>query len=205
MITPIEIQNKSFKNGIGYDKKDVDHFINEILKSYEVAYRENMELNDKVATLGQGIQYYKSIEKTLQKALVLAEKTAESTRLAAMNNAKQIENEAITKAHIILADAKNELNRIHDQSILLIQQYERYKAQFKNLAKVQVELLESENFNISRAKLDSIYDTSVNVGAKMKLESKPISERDPGQMAGVVEGAEPGELEDWDYIDFESS
>ena len=48
MITPVEIQSKSFKSGIGYDKKDVDGFITEILENYEELYRSNVELKDKV-------------------------------------------------------------------------------------------------------------------------------------------------------------
>ena len=50
MITPVEIQSKSFKSGIGYDKKDVDGFITEILENYEELYRSNVELKDKVNT-----------------------------------------------------------------------------------------------------------------------------------------------------------
>lgn len=156
MITPIEIQTKTFKSGgLGYDKKDVDSFLREVLKSYEIAYRENMELNDKVATLNQGIQYYKSIEKTLQKALVIAEKTAEETKAAAMDRAKIIEDQARTKAEVILADAKNELEHIHQQTIALVQQYDKYKAQFKHLAQAQVELIESDSFSIQVAKADT--------------------------------------------------
>ena len=76
MLTPIEIQSKSFKSGgLGYDKREVDQFMREVLSGYEVLYRENMELRDKVTALTQGIQYYKTIEKTLQKALVLAYKS----------------------------------------------------------------------------------------------------------------------------------
>ncbi|MBQ6024627.1 MAG: DivIVA domain-containing protein, partial [Lachnospiraceae bacterium] len=83
MLTPVEIQAKTFKSGgLGYDKKDVESFMREVTRSYEILYRENMELKDKVAVLNEGIQYYKSIEKTLQKALVLAEKTAETTKEA---------------------------------------------------------------------------------------------------------------------------
>ena len=91
MLTPIEIQSRTFKSGLGYDKKEVDQFIKEILAGYESMYRENMELNDKLNTLNEGIQYYKSIEKTLQKALVLAQKTAEDTQAAAQKKAKLIE------------------------------------------------------------------------------------------------------------------
>ena len=123
-------------------------------------YRENMELNDKVAVLSEGIQYYKTIEKTLQKALVLAEKTAEDTKIAALEKAKAIEKEANTRSQLIVADAKNELEHIHNQTIQLIQQYEKYKCQFKNLAKVQMELIESECFNINLARLDAFIDTN---------------------------------------------
>lgn len=160
MVTPIEIQNKSFKSGgLGYDKKDVDGFLKEVLKSYEAVYRENMELNDKLAVLNDRIQYYKTIEKTLQKALVLAEKTAEDTKNAALKNAKTIENEAIVKAQLIVSDAKNERDQLHNQTIQLVQQYEKYKAQFKNLAKAQVEVLESDSFSINVANLDAFIST----------------------------------------------
>lgn len=154
MITPVEFQNKTFKTGIGYDKRDVDHFVDQLLAEYENLYKENMELNDKINTLNEGISYYKSIEKTLQKALVLAEKTAEETKEAAQKQAKIIEAEARTKAQLILADANNELNKLQQKIIQLISQYESYKAQFKHLAAAQCELLESDSFQIHIADLD---------------------------------------------------
>ena len=156
MLTPVEIQNKSFKSGgLGYDRKEVDNYLKEIVRSYEEVYRENMELNDKVAVLNDGLQYYKSIEKTLQKALLLAEKTAEETKIAAQKEAKRIQKEATTQANIMLADAKNELEALHQKTIALIQQYEKYKAQFKHLAKANIELIESDAFSINIAKLDA--------------------------------------------------
>lgn len=158
MITPIELQSKTFKTGIGYDKKDVDHFLSELQRGYEVTYKENMELTDKINTLNEGINYYKSIEKTLQKALVLAEQTAEETKNAARQKAQAIEDEAIAKARLIMADAVNELAHIKQQTIQLIRQYEAYKAQFKHLAAAQCELLESDGFNIHIADLDVFTD-----------------------------------------------
>ena len=131
MLTPVEIQSKVFKSGgLGYDKKDVENFRADVLRSNEDTYRENMELKDKVSVLNEGIQYYKTIEKTLQKALMLAEKTAEETRSNAAKEAKRIEQEARTKASIIVADARNELSSLHRQTQELIRQYEKYRAEF---------------------------------------------------------------------------
>ena len=156
MLTPVEMQGKTFKSGgLGYDKKDVEAFFRAVTKDYETLYRENMELKDKVAVLNEGIQYYKSIEKTIQKALVLAEKTAETTKEAANKEAKNIEKEARIKANIMLADARNELESLHNKTIALTQQYEKYKLQFKNLAKAQIEMLETDAFSINVARLDA--------------------------------------------------
>lgn len=147
MLTPIEIQSRVFKSvGLGYDKKDVDSFMKEIVESYESLYREKMELMDKINVLNNGIQNYKAMEKTMQKALVLAQKTADDTQETAMRNAHVIEKEALAKADLIVNDARRSLEQIHQKTVFLAQQYEKYKLQFKSLAAAQMELLESESF-----------------------------------------------------------
>ena len=157
MLTPVEIQNRAFKSGgLGYDKKDVDSFMKEISESYELLYREKMELADKVNVLNDALQSYKTMEKTMQKALVLAQKTAEETQETALRNAHAIEKEAMTKSEIIVSDAKRELERIHQKIVQLCQQYEKYKLQFKNLAAAQIELLETESFQIHMMDLPTV-------------------------------------------------
>ena len=44
MLTPIDVQSKSFKSGMGYSKADVDSFLTNLYADYETLYRENMEL-----------------------------------------------------------------------------------------------------------------------------------------------------------------
>ena len=177
MLTPVEIQNRAFKSvGLGYDKKDVDSFMKEIVISYELLYREKMELADKVNVLNDALQNYKSIEKTLQKALVLAQKTAEETQEAAERKAHAIEKEAKTNAEIIVSDAKHEFDRVQQMTVQLCQQYEKYKLQFKNLAAAQIELLETESFqihmmNYPTVELDSAKQTELP-------EEAPISDNE---------------------------
>ena len=211
MLTPVEIQAKTFKSGgLGYDKKDVESFMREVTRSYEILYRENMELKDKVAVLNEGIQYYTSIEKTLQKALVLAEKTAETTKEAANKDAKRIEKEARVKANILLADAKNELENLHNKTIALLQQYEKYKAQFKNLAQAQIDLLETDAFNINIQKLDVFISEETDTSKTEKEYDE--TENDVHELV-AEEGApmykdsfsEEGEEVEFDYTDFKDN
>lgn len=156
MITPIELQSKTFKTGIGYDKKDVDGFLAELLKNYETLYKENMEQNDRINTLNEGINYYKSIEKTLQKALILAEQAAEDTKEAARKQAKAIEDEASGKASLLLSESYKEVVQLKQQTLKLVQQYEAFKAQFKHLAAAQAEMLEGEAFRLHIDDLDAL-------------------------------------------------
>lgn len=178
MLTPVEIQNRVFKSGgLGYDKKDVDAFMKEIVDSYELLYREKMELTDKVNVLNDALQNYKTIEKTMQKALMLAQKTAEETQETALRNAHAIEKEAMTKSEIIVSDAKHELERIHQKTVQLCQQYEKYKLQFKNLAAAQIELLETESFQIHMMDLPVVELESLKK-AENKEEEPEFNEED---------------------------
>lgn len=180
MITPIEIQNKVFKSGgLGYDKKDVDGFMEEILENYETLYRERMEMNDRINVLNEGLQYYKTIEKTLQKALVLAERTAEETKGTAMKNALLIEQEAVSKANIILEDAKRELDLIRKQTIELVRQYDMYKAKFKSLVNSQTELLDSQSFTVNLDQLSMFETVPESIDTPVELfgeHSEPMRE-----------------------------
>jgi len=155
VITPIDIQSRNFKTGMGYSKADVDSFFQTVSADFEALYRENLELKDKISILNDGINHYKSIEKSLQKALVLAEQTAEETINSAKSNATVIEQEAVLKAQSIVADAKIELDHIHNKTIELIQQYEKYRTQYRALAQAQADLLESDAFNIEVASLEA--------------------------------------------------
>lgn len=166
MITPIDIQARNFKTGMGYSKADVDAFFQTLTTDFEALYRENLELKDKINILNDGINHYKSIEKSLQKALVLAEQTAEDTISSAKANATVIEQEAVLKAQSIVADAKIELDHIHAKTIELIQQYEKYRAQYKSLAKAQMDLLDTPAFNIEVASLDAFTKLQENVADK---------------------------------------
>ncbi len=192
MLTPVELQNKQFKaSGLGYDKKDVDGFLRLVSDSYEEIYRSKVELEDKVSELDDALNHYRTIEKTMQKALILAEKTAEETRANAIENARQIENDAVTKSQIILSDARRELEKINQQIINLNQTFETYKINFKNLANAQIEIINSDSFKISASLL-----TTEGIAVPKKFYEKK-EERN----ANVEEEQPEEQVNDFEIID----
>ena len=176
MLTPIDVQAKTFKSGMGYSKADVDSFLTNLYADYETLYRENMELKDKTGLLNESLSRYKDIDKSLQKALVLAETTSEETIASAKTNAAVIEQEARVKAEAIVADAKQELENIRSMTTELIQRYEAYKSQYKALASAQMELLSSSAFNIELAKVESLVVSEAP-------EAKPVYQEAAAQVA----------------------
>lgn len=191
MITPIEIQNKVFRSGgLGYDKRDVDSFMQELLENYESLYRDKMEMNDRMNVLNEGLQYYKTIEKTLQKALVLAERTAEETKSNALQNAKLIEQEAVSKANLILEDAKRELDQIRKQTIELVRQYDMYKAKFKSLAAAQTELLDSQSFTIQLDQMSMFEDVPDTMEVPTGIYNDSMQEQDENPLDSFEEDIE---------------
>ena len=80
MLTPVDVKQKKFKGGIGYDKNDVNTFFDEVVASYQEQYKTNADLKAKVITLTDENQHYKIMEEDLQKKLMLAEKNTEVAR-----------------------------------------------------------------------------------------------------------------------------
>jgi DivIVA domain-containing protein len=86
MLTPVDIQQKRFKSGLGFDKKDVSAFFEEVSKSYGELYRSNAELKEKGITLTDTVQHYKVKEEDLNKTLLRAEKNSQESLSNAVKN-----------------------------------------------------------------------------------------------------------------------
>ena len=112
MLSPTDIQNKELKKSKlgGYNIEEVNEFIEEVSKSYQESINENYALKDKINALNESIQYYQSMESTIQNVLVLADKTAQDTKGAANVEADKIVQEAKLSADktIELANQKAE-------------------------------------------------------------------------------------------------
>lgn len=186
MYTPAELREKVFKSGHGYEKKDVDQFLNELFSDYDQLLQENADLKKRGKDLGDSISYYKSIEKILQKALVLAEKTAQDTKATAVKEAETIEAEARIKAKMIQSDAINKLELLEHKALNLIHQYDFFKIQFQNLLNAQLELINSGSFNVNTE--DFLYH---------EKQQDPLEDNmGGGQVSGQMEEAAPAQIMD---------
>jgi vacuolar-type H+-ATPase subunit H len=122
--------------------------MNEIAADYSLLYRSNVELKDKVNTLNESLQHYKTIEDSMQKALTLSEKTSEETINAAGDRARQITTEAEFKAESMLENARKELDDLKNEIYRLTIQRDKFKTQFATILNSELKMLDGEIVDI---------------------------------------------------------
>lgn len=147
MLTPLEIENKTFSKQVvnGYSTNEVHEFMTSLLKDYEQLYKENIEYKDKIAMLNQGIQHYKSIEETLQNALVVAQGTAETVKQNAKAEADNILKQAELNASKSVDEIKKQIMEKEIQYGETKKQFDVYKAKMEALLISQLEILKEMN------------------------------------------------------------
>ncbi len=147
MLTPVDLKQKKFKTGLGFDKKDVSTFFDEVSESYQELYKANAELKSKVLTLTDEVQHYKLTEEELQKKLMVAEKNAEVSKSNAAREAKTMEMEAKARANEIVSQAYRDLDDAEEKFKKLQAQYSDYKIKYAELVKKHLVLLGDYDFD----------------------------------------------------------
>ena len=144
MITPLDIQNKVFKQEFrGYSKSEIDEFLNLIIESYEKLYRESIESRDKIPAMQNVIDNYKALETTLKDTLVVAQSTGEQVQSQAKEKAAVIIGEAEMTAKKIINDAHEEVRKISFKYDELKRSIDVYRARMTALLNSQLDLLDN--------------------------------------------------------------
>jgi cell division initiation protein len=104
-ITVVDIQHKTFKKQLqGYDRTEVDAFLDEVIESIEDEATARAALEAEIADLRERISHFKAMEESLQHTLVLAQRTADEVKAAAHKEADLIKAEARMQAERQVAD-----------------------------------------------------------------------------------------------------
>jgi len=142
MINPLEIQAVEFGKAMrGYQTGEVDKFIDDVFKDYEIIFKENKDLKEQVRILEEQLGTYKNMEKTLNETLILASDTAKNLKDNALKEAEFINKKAEEEAKRIIEKANGEVMRIKGEFEDTKKQVVIFNERYKNLLKSQIELL----------------------------------------------------------------
>ena len=142
MYTPVELENLEFKSApLGYNKNEVDDFVEAISEDYEKLYKENIALKDKNNLLADAIKEYKAMETALRDTVVSAHSISDDIKKNAYKEAENIIIEAKNKADEMKNEAVKVLTEAEAKANELKQEYGLYKAKMKSFIQAQLEIL----------------------------------------------------------------
>lgn len=119
-ITPLDIQQMVFQVKLrGYDRDEVNRFLEDISQTVEFLNRDNAMLRDRIDSLEQQVSELKRTEATLSNTLVSAQSLADDVKRSAQRDAELIVKEAELKAGELFRQARTELgNTQRDLAVL---------------------------------------------------------------------------------------
>ena len=115
-ITPIDIQQVSF--GVrfrGYNRKEVDNFLDLLAHDYEMLIKESQEIKEKTASLEIQVMELKKKEATLNSTLIAVQKVVDEMKQNAQKEVDLLIKEAELKAEEITQGAQVERLRLQSE------------------------------------------------------------------------------------------
>jgi len=144
-ITPIEIQQMGFKIRLrGYDREEVQRFLEELAQTVETLNRDNATLREKLSLTERQLADLKKTEATLSNTLIAAQSIVDDLKEAAQRDAELIMKEAelkaaelIREARAELAGAQRDLSDLHKQRLLMIERLRATLRIFERMLEIE--------------------------------------------------------------------
>lgn len=142
-LTPVAIKRQEFKKVMkGFDKDEVQTFLEKVADDYEILLNENSKLKDNVKELEQTVEQYKKMEKNLQDAMLNAQDSKNKELESAKKQAALIIREAELKANQLTDKTKVTADTLRGSVINLREEKNLIIAKLKAIVYSQAHLLE---------------------------------------------------------------
>jgi cell division initiation protein len=166
-ITPLDIQQMVFKVSFrGYDKEEVNRFLEELAQTVEALNRDHAVQREKIIFLEQQLTELKRTEATLSNTLLSAQSLAEDVKQNAHREADLVIKEAelkagelIRQARVELTDTQRDLSSLQKQRLLMIERLRASLRMFERLFEVEEQ--------------EALHDAATASEEKLEGESSP--------------------------------
>ena len=147
-ITPVDIQHKNFKKALqGYERADVDAFLDEIIETLEDEAQHRAALEADIADLKERVSHFKAMEESLQNTLVLAQRTADEVKASAHKEADLIREKARLAGEHEIAGYNNAISDVRREHQRALDSTEKARSELRSLLMTHLALLERVDGN----------------------------------------------------------
>lgn len=126
----------------GYNKNEVNTFVNEVITEYESMLKKLKSSCEIIDSLKGELKHYKENEASLNRAILIAEESTGNIKRAAYEESKVIIDEAKRNATKVINNALHKAERIEEDAESLRRKVSVYKRRFKALMEQQLDELE---------------------------------------------------------------
>lgn len=126
----------------GYKKEEVNEFVKEVTNEYENMLHKLKSSCEMIETLKNELKHYKSIEATLNRAILVAEESTSNIKKAAYDESKVIIEDAKRNATKVINTALQKAERIESDAESLRRKITIYKRRFRDLVEQQLDEME---------------------------------------------------------------
>ena len=148
-ITPNDIHNKDFSTKFkGFDPEEVNDFLEEVKKELETLIRDNKDLEKRVKFNEEKVEYFNSIQETLNKSILVAQEAADRLRENARKDAEIIVFEAEKAAQAMLREAAAKATEITRETDLIKKETRIFRQRLQILTQTQLDMIKNEEWDI---------------------------------------------------------
>lgn len=166
-ISPLDIQQMVFRTKLrGYDREEVNRFLEELAQTVESLNRDNAMLRERLIMAEQQVSDLKRTETTLSNTLVAAQSLADDVKRSANRDAELIVKEAelkagevIRQARVELGETQRDLSQLQKQRLLMVERMRATLHTFERMLDVE--------------SAEAYQDSGVVPEEKMEGESSP--------------------------------
>lgn len=126
----------------GYNKNEVNKFVNDVIIEVESMISKLKEKDRKIEELTKTIEKYNNIELTLNKTILMAENTSNEMKKLAKEEAENLINEAKKNASRIVNEALLEAEKTQIESIRLKKNIILFKKKLKIILENQIDMVD---------------------------------------------------------------
>ena len=197
-LTALEIKQQEFEKSLrGYDKAEVQAFLNLVSNEWEHLVTKNRELEDRIDELEEKLKHYERVEEALHETLQTAKESAEQKLTGARKDARNKIEKAEMEAESIIREATQQRQQVRQSIIRLLDRRKEIIGGIRSYLEMAQESL--EQFSKDEAALfdlpadDNKFSEKLNEKAerrKKKLTDDQDSENFENETQPLPPGAE---------------
>ncbi|MHB8845328.1 MAG: DivIVA domain-containing protein [Nitrospirota bacterium] len=144
-VTPLDIQQQRFHVAFrGYERTEVDAFLETVREEMEALVREVTELREFHETFNERMREYREREETLKNTMITTHKLAEDIKESSKKEAQLIVKDAEIKYQQTLERAREERMRLESEISDLRRQKHHFLQDMRKMMQMHLEMVNFE-------------------------------------------------------------